>query len=103
MLVSVNQGLATLSGDFLMAALLIYSLAVVAFAGDFAFGRPRRAAASRVAAKRVAQLATVGAGPAAEDTISTSVDSMPAAPVSAWQAISEAGTWVRAALGLSTL
>ena len=38
MLVSVNQGMATISGDFLIVALLVYSLAVVAFAGDFAFG-----------------------------------------------------------------
>jgi len=43
--VSVNLGLAQVSGDFLIAALVIYSLAVLAFAGDFAFGRPRRAAA----------------------------------------------------------
>jgi cytochrome c-type biogenesis protein CcsB len=43
--VSVNLGLAQVSGDFLIVALVIYSLAVVGFAGDFAFGRPRRAAA----------------------------------------------------------
>ena len=45
-------------------ALVIYSLSVVAFAGDFAFGRPHRAAA-KAAAPAVAQLATVGAGQAA--------------------------------------
>ena len=44
---SVNQSMATLSGDFLIAALMIYSASVIAFAGDFAFGRPRRAAAVR--------------------------------------------------------
>jgi cytochrome c-type biogenesis protein CcsB len=103
LLVSVNQTFATLSGDFLMAALLIYSLAVVAFAGDFAFGRPRRAAVSRVAAERVAQLATVGAGPSGDNTVSEPVESLPAAPVSAWRAIGQAGGWVRAALGLSAL
>jgi cytochrome c-type biogenesis protein CcsB len=101
--VSVNQTFATLSGDFLMGALLIYSLAVVAFAGDFAFGRPRRAAVSRVAAERVAQLATVGAGPSGDSPVPASVESLPAAPVSAWRAIGEAGGWVRAALGLSAL
>jgi cytochrome c-type biogenesis protein CcsB len=47
MLMSVNQSMATLSGDFLIAALMIYSASVIAFAGDFAFGRPRRAAAVR--------------------------------------------------------
>jgi cytochrome c-type biogenesis protein CcsB len=38
--------LAQVSSDFMIAALLIYSLGVLAFAGDFAFGRPRRAAAA---------------------------------------------------------
>ena len=41
----VNLALGHVSNDFLIAALVIYSLSVVAFAGDFAFGRPRRAAA----------------------------------------------------------
>ena len=57
---SVNLGFAQASNDFLIAALLIYSLAVLAFAGDYAFGRPRRTAAAKAPA--VAQLATVGAG-----------------------------------------
>ena len=43
---SVNLGLAQVSGDFLVAAIVIYSLAVIGFAGDFAFGRPRRAKAA---------------------------------------------------------
>jgi cytochrome c-type biogenesis protein CcsB len=66
MLVSVNQSMATLSGDFLIAALLIYSASVIAFAGDFAFGRPRRTAARAVtpadAAIKERELATVGGG-----------------------------------------
>jgi cytochrome c-type biogenesis protein CcsB len=61
--------LAQVSGDFLVAAIVIYSLAVIGFAGDFAFGRPRRAAAAGAAAvasgERAAQLATVGAAPGA--------------------------------------
>jgi hypothetical protein len=48
-LVSVNLGFAQASSDFLIAALLIYSLAVLAFAGDYAFGRPRRTAAAKAA------------------------------------------------------
>jgi cytochrome c-type biogenesis protein CcsB len=63
-LVSVNLGLAQVSGDFLVAAIVIYSLAVIGFAGDFAFGRPRRAKAAGAAVasgERAAQLATVGA------------------------------------------
>jgi len=62
--VSVNLGLAQVSGDFLVAAIVIYSLAVIGFAGDFAFGRPRRAKAAGAAVasgERAAQLATVGA------------------------------------------
>ena len=61
---SVNLGLAQVSGDFLVAAIVIYSLAVIGFAGDFAFGLPRRAAAAGAAVasgERAAQLATVGA------------------------------------------
>jgi cytochrome c-type biogenesis protein CcsB len=78
--VSVNVGLAQVSGDFLVAAIVIYSLAVLGFAGDFAFGRPRRSAASAgvtqgaaaaeagdaagaadAAGERAAELAAVGA------------------------------------------
>jgi len=58
----VNLALGHVSNDFLIAALVIYSLSVVAFAGDFAFGRPRRAAAvGRVPQERAAALAAVGA------------------------------------------
>ena len=69
---SVNLGLAHVSTDFMIAALLIYSLALLAFAGDYAFGRPRRKAATAAApvAERAAQFAAVGAasaGAAASD------------------------------------
>ena len=49
---SVNAGLAHVSTDFMIAALLIYSLALLAFAGDYAFGRPRRAASAAAAGAR---------------------------------------------------
>jgi cytochrome c-type biogenesis protein CcsB len=102
--------LANVSGDFLIFAIVVYSLAVLAFAGDFAFGRPRRSAA--VATKRVAvpQLATVGA-PAAE---SGTTETAPPAPREAaprenvpdrrptlWRAARDAGNWVVAGLALS--
>src|SRR5512146_458101 len=67
----VNAALGHLSNAFLIAALVIYSLSVFAFAGDFAFGRPRRAAAARgqqEARDRAAALATVGAGPVTAGT-----------------------------------
>jgi cytochrome c-type biogenesis protein CcsB len=124
--VSVNAGLAHVSTDFMIAALLIYSLALLAFAGDYAFGRPRRKAATAAApvAERAAQLASVGAasvGAAASD--GTVVDAPapagaggpagpvnPAGPVArperragAVRSIREAGPWVVAAASLSWL
>jgi cytochrome c-type biogenesis protein CcsB len=80
--VAVNLGLAQVSSDFMIAALMIYSLAVLGFAGDFAFGRPRRAAtrtrlgatAGTAAAREAAagepeaELAAVGVAGAAEGT-----------------------------------
>src|SRR4029077_21273393 len=74
----VNVALGHVSNAFLIAALVIYSLSVVAFAGDFAFGRPRRAAAAahgQQARDRAAALAPVGAASAA----STAADQAPAA------------------------
>src|SRR5260370_25757002 len=58
----VNVALGHVSNAFLIAALVIYSLSVVAFAGDFAYGRPRRAATARgqQAQDRAAALAAVG-------------------------------------------
>ena len=111
---SVNQALAQVSGDFLIAALIIYSLAVLAFAGDFAFGRPRRAAAAahgQQARDRAAALASVGAasaaGAAADQAPAPATASaapaddagtMPELEVPALRAIREAGRWVVAAV-----
>ena len=81
---SVNLGLAQVSGDFLVAAIVIYSLAVIGFAGDFAFGRPRRAKAAGAAVasgERAAQLATVGAAQgAAQGASGGGVSEAPGAP-----------------------
>src|SRR5690349_14666034 len=86
----VNAALGHLSNAFLIATLVIYSLSVFAFAGDFAFGRPRRAAEARGQQEprdRAAALATVGAAPvgpvgpvaagaaAAESTVSQAPES----------------------------
>jgi cytochrome c-type biogenesis protein CcsB len=122
--VSVNLGLAQVSGDFLVAAIVIYSLAVLGFAGDFAFGRPRRAAAAAAVAssERTAQLATVGAaqvasggaGPADEaqaapadtgpgDNGGSGGAALPPRQVPALRAIWEAGPWVRAAVAFSAV
>jgi cytochrome c-type biogenesis protein CcsB len=61
----VNTGLADVSNDFLLAAVVIYALAMLAFACDFAFGKkPVKAAA----AARVPALVGASAGEAPADT-----------------------------------
>ena len=126
--VPVNLGFAHASNDFLIAALLIYSLAVLAFAGDYAFGRPRRAAVSAAKPAEVAQLATVGAAAAGTGTTvepsepAESADSAgpsegesagpavppgagtgPARQAGAFRSVWAAGPWVRAAVACSAL
>ncbi len=123
----VNVALGHVSNACLIAALVIYSLSVVAFAGDFAFGRPRRAAAAREeqAQDRATALAAVGAAsstaaaparPEAPEAAEApgapadaapaggtagGTDSMPELAVPLPRAIREAGRWVQAALALS--
>jgi cytochrome c-type biogenesis protein CcsB len=60
--VPVNTGLASVSNDFLLFAVAVYALAMVAYAFDFAFGRKKTAA---VAPARVPELvgAAADAGP----------------------------------------
>jgi cytochrome c-type biogenesis protein CcsB len=111
--VSVNLGFAHASNDFLIAALLIYSVAVLAFAGDYAFGRPRRTAAAAAAAPATAQLAAVGAGASSGSTGSggpggpapagQGAAQLPARRSGAFKAVWEAGPWVRVAVTFSAL
>src|SRR5580698_9349449 len=78
----INVALGHVSNDFMIAALLLYSLAVLAFAGDFAFGRPRRATA--VAAQPARVYATVGAVAGADAAAPGSAPGVPgSAPVEA--------------------
>jgi cytochrome c-type biogenesis protein CcsB len=119
--VSVNLSFAHASNDFLIAALLIYSLAVLAFAGDYAFGRPRRAAAKTAKPAEVAQLATVGAAtagpgmgaetaepgeapevpPPGPASLAGGTGPAPARPAGAFRSVWAAGPWVRAAAACS--
>jgi cytochrome c-type biogenesis protein CcsB len=125
----VNLALGHVSTDFLIAALVLYSLSVVAFAGDFAYGRPRRADATRGqrARAQAATLATVGApaeaagvaaggpaangggpkdGAAADGALvgpASVPDSMPEVAPPPLQAIRQAGPWVQTALALSAV
>ena len=108
----VNVALGHVSNDFMIAALLLYSLAVLAFAGDFAFGRPGRTSA--VASAPARTLATVGAaggalpddpGGPSQASVATGAgagDKMPELQVPVLRAIMAAGTWGRAAMALST-
>jgi hypothetical protein len=70
----VNLALGHVSNDFMIAALVLYSLAVIAFAGDFAFGRPKRASAE-AAAQPARALATIGASASA--TAASAVTGVP--------------------------
>jgi cytochrome c-type biogenesis protein CcsB len=121
----VNLALGQVSNGFMIAALVIYSLSVVAFAGDFAFGRPRRADAARVqqAQEPAAALATVGAagtttggdgpddgdGPEGGAAVNAAAggpgtpDSMPELPVPPLRAIRQAGPWVQVAMALAVI
>jgi cytochrome c-type biogenesis protein CcsB len=103
--VPINLALGHTSNVFLIVALVVYSLAVVAFAGDFAFGRPRRAQTADRArqAQPATALAAVGAaaGPPAPPPVVP--DSMPEPAVSTSRAIREAGRWIQAAIALSVV
>ncbi len=97
-----NLGLAHLSNAFLVVALLCYSFAVLAFAGDFAFGRRRGTAAGRQARARVPELVGVGAadGSLGEDGAAGGDQ---AAPDSVRRPEPAAGRWVRAALAATAV
>jgi cytochrome c-type biogenesis protein CcsB len=119
----VNVALGHVSNAFMIAALVIYSLSVVAFAGDFAYGRPRRAAAEargQQAQDRATTLAAVGAVGSAAAAVAApgaaeapavpgapaaravgGADSMPELAVPPLRAIREAGRWVMTAVALS--
>src|SRR3984957_18910276 len=62
-----NQGLSHLSDHFLIVAVVLYSLAVIAFAADFAFGRRSPVVSRAGAGVRHRVPAAVGAGGPALD------------------------------------
>jgi len=119
----INVALGHVSNAFMITALVVYSLSVVAFAGDFAFARPKRAAATastRQAQDRAAALAAVGAASATGDggaasaagdggagdgsaRPATAPESMPELALSWPAAVRQAGRWVQAAVVFSFL
>ena len=123
----VNVGLAQLSDHFLLATVFFYALAVLAYAGDFAFGRRAAKAAPGAQPAPVAEQAKVAvaagiaaqgpparpapgdegvgavapAGAAAGDGADAGP---PLAAPSRWRAGgAPAGPWIRAALGLTVI
>ena len=117
----VNVGLAQLSDHFLLATVFFYAMAVLAYAGDFAFGR--HAAKEAAGAETVPERASVavGAGIAAragsgatteavtsgltapEEPATADAEPTVAAP-SRWRAGgAPAGPWIRAALALTVI
>jgi cytochrome c-type biogenesis protein CcsB len=127
--VPVNVGLAQLSDHFLLATVFFYALAVLAYAGDFAFGRraaPRTASEEQATPVAEEAKVAVGAGvaaPLAATAAPTLTDSAgpagaavqaaagggagtgPAvAAPSRWRAGgAPAGPWIRAALALTVI
>ena len=97
---SVKTGLAAISDGSLIAALAAYSLSVLAFAGDFAFGRPRRPSAAAAGRARQPELAAVGAPPGVPVPAGAGgLDgAMPELPPSALRAARDAGRWVLGAV-----
>ena len=88
-----NQGLSHLSDHFLIVAVVLYSLAVIAFAADFAFGRRSPVVSRAGAGVRHRVPAAVGAGTGALDgdgADSAALDSAAwtalRGPVAAWPA-----------------
>ena len=123
-----DTGLAQLSNGLLLAALVTYSLAVLAFAGDFAYGRrpgrtpasgareqelalaavsmaaARDPAAGRPAAVGLAAGAVTGDRPAADPPktrLRTPAAQLAAAQPGAARRAAPAGPWLRGALALS--
>ena len=123
---AVNQGLSHLSDHFLMVTLVLYFLAVLAFAADFAFGRrpvaePAKAEVPELVTAGTAGAAAAGTSQASMANASTgnasagnaSTGNASTGNASTGNAASMAGTarprlrdasfWVRAGLGLTVL
>ena len=62
----INTGLAHLSNGLLLTAVVIYAVAMLAFAGDFAFGKKPKPAVARA---RVRELVSARAVTAAADSV----------------------------------
>jgi cytochrome c-type biogenesis protein CcsB len=82
---AVNQGLSHLSDHFLMVTLVLYFLAVLAFAADFAFGKRSSAEPAKAAAP---ELVTAGAAAAGAAAVTAGTAQASAADLASAQAAS---------------
>ncbi len=89
----VNTGLADTSNALLFSTVILYALAMFAYACDFAFARPR------VAAEAPALVAVGAGGPPVQVPITVPADADPPATTSRWPA----GPWLRTAFGLTCI
>jgi cytochrome c-type biogenesis protein CcsB len=120
---AVNQGLSHLSDHFIMVTLVLYFLAVLAFAADFAFGRRPAAEPAKAAVPELVTAGTAGgaaAGPAQASAAGASTGKASTGKASTGKAstgkastggpgagvrpsLRDASFWVRAGLGLTVL
>jgi cytochrome c-type biogenesis protein CcsB len=105
--VPVNAGLAHISNDFVLCAVVIYALSMLAYACDFAYGRKRVAAAAARVPELVgaASPAAAGVGGAAQRPGGGQAGAGSTAQLqfggTAAPGLREAGFWVRAAFALT--
>ena len=98
---TINAGLAQVSNGFLLAAIVAYSLAVLAFAGDLAFGRGKvrvTGAAAEAKVPVMAAAAAAGAVVSDESAPLRQKESSSQLTEGGQPAATRAGRWVRAAL-----
>ena len=96
----VNTGLADVSNDFLLAAVVVYALAMLAYACDFAFGKkPARAAATARVPALVGAAAGSGDAPAGQ----VPAGQVPAGGAPGRDRVLTAGRWIAIAVALTCL
>ena len=114
---AVNQGLSHLSDHFLMITLVLYFLAVLAFAADFAFGKRSSAEPAEAAVPELVTAGAAGAGAAgatagrggpaqasAADLGGAKASGGTGRPAAASRpSLRDASFWVQAGLGLTVL
>ncbi len=112
---AVNQGLSHLSDHFLMVTLVLYFLAVLAFAADFAFGKRSSAEPAKTVVPELVTAGAAGAGVAgaagaagaaqasAADLGSAKAGGGTGSPAASRPSLRDASFWVRAGLTLTVL